>query len=230
MILLLSCPKCRTSLQVDAALAGKQDECTNCGQWFVVGQAGAELPVVEPEGVLVAAGGDHASKMVKSMERPTLAGEATRLKKGLEAEGLGRFVKGELPPGASFQRRKCAACGSPMVVSHGVNHILDSLLPLGSTVYWECGRCGKEIKVQSPWRLFLIVLATPLLAVWWFLFTESTRSHDENAAWWQKAAENLAPHDSKGTFWYILFLLLFALAPLALIRELIVRLRYPRLL
>jgi hypothetical protein len=103
-------------------------------------------------------------------------------------------------------------------------------MPLGSTVYWECGRCGREIKVQSPWRLFLIVLATPLLAVWWFLFTESTRSHDENAAWWQKAAETLAPHDSKGTFWYILFLMLFALAPLALIRELIVRLRHPRIL
>jgi hypothetical protein len=135
-----------------------------------------------------------------------------------------------MPAGASFQRRKCAKCGSPMAISHGDNHFLDFLLPLGGTVYWQCERCGNEVKMQSPLRIVLMLLASPLIVVWWFVFTESSRQHDANAAWWIKALEDLAPNDSKGSFWYIFFLLLFALAPLALIREVIVRLRYPRIL
>jgi len=229
MKLLLSCPKCEKSLQVDAALSGSQTDCPDCGQRFIVGQAGSQLPVVEPQAIVAPSHMDarHAA------ERPAAAtarGEATNLKRGMEAETKGRFVKGPMPPGARFQRRRCAKCGSPMSISHGENHFLDFLMPLGHTVYWSCERCGNEVKVQSLWRIILMFLASPLIVVWWFVFTESSRPHDANAPWWIKALEDLAPHDSKGSFWYIFFLLLLALAPLALIREVIIRLRYPRIL
>lgn len=232
MNLLLSCPKCGKSLQVDEALSGERSECPDCGQWFIVGRAGAGLPVVHPHAI--AASPAEAGPALPSKKTPAnppkARGEAGELRRGMDAETRGIYTKGPVPEGASYRRRKCAHCGSPMSISHGENRVLDFLLPLGSTIYWECERCGKEIKVQSPWRLCLLLLASPLLVGWWFVFTESSKPHDDSAPWWIKSIESFAPHDSKGSFWYILFLLLFALAPLALIREVIVRLRYPRIL
>jgi len=230
MKLLLSCPKCDKSLQVDAALSGSQTECSGCGQLFIVGQAGSQLPVVEPRAIIAQSAMDAPASAERKPEFPRGQGEAAELKRGMEAETKGRYVRGTMPAGARYQRRKCAKCGSPMSISHGENHFLDFLLPLGSTVYWGCERCGHEVKVQSPRRIILMLLLSPLILLWWFVFTESSRHHDDSAAWWIKALEDYAPHDSKGSFWYILFLLLFALAPLALIREVIIRLRYPRIL
>lgn len=230
MILLLSCPKCAKSVQVDEALSGKQTECPDCGQWFIVGPPGSRLPVVKPHAIVAPSDKPAGSSGVEADIPRKQQGEACDLKRGMEAEIRGMYVRGTIPPGASFRRRKCANCGSPMSISHGENHFLDFLLPLGSTVFWECARCGKEIKLQSPWRIFLMLLASPLIVGWWLVFTESSRQHDANAAWWMKVAEDFAPNDSKGSFWYILFLFLFALPPLALIREVIVRLRYPRIL
>ncbi|HEY2574460.1 MAG TPA: hypothetical protein VGH65_10330 [Verrucomicrobiaceae bacterium] len=232
MNLLLSCPKCGKSLQVDEALSGERSECPDCGQWFIVGRAGAGLPVVTPHAIVSPAAkveSEPESRKIPALS-PKAGGEARELRRGMDAETRGIYTKGPVPPGASYRRRKCAHCGSPMSISHGDNHFLDFLLPLGSTVYWECERCGKEIKVQSFWRVCLLLLLSPLLVGWWFVFTESSKHHDAGAPWWMKAVEDFAPHDSKGSFWYILFLLLFALAPLALIREVIVRLRYPRIL
>jgi hypothetical protein len=225
MTFLLSCPKCERSIEIDAAFSGKRTECPDCGQWFIVGPAGSQLPVVEPRAIVPS----DAKGEPTAMSSKSPPGRHS-LHRGMDAGPRGRLVRGTMPAGASFQRRKCAKCGSAMAVSHGENHVLDFLLPLGSTIYWECERCGKEIKVQSPWRIFLMLLASPLIVVWWIAFTESSRHHDASAAWWKRAAEDFAAHDSKGSFWYILFLLLFAMAPLALIREVIVRLRYPRML
>lgn len=222
MTLLLSCPKCEKSLQVDAALCGSRMECSGCGQLFIVGEAGAGLPVVEPQAIVAPAAIDAPAPG----ERSAAQGPA----RGIAPEVKGRLVRGTMPAGASFKRRKCAKCASSMSISHGDNHFLDFLLPLGGTVYWQCERCGNEVKMQSPLRIVLMLLASPLIVVWWFVFTESSRQHDANAAWWIKALEDLAPQDSKGSFWYIFFLMLFALPPLALIREVIVRLRYPRIL
>ena len=230
MKFLLSCPKCGKSMQVDAALSGSQTECPDCGQWFIVGQAGSHLPVVEPQAIIAPSAMDARPVAERTAPFPRGQGEACDLKRGMDAETKGRLVRGTMPAGASFKRRKCAKCGSSMSISHGENHFLDFLLPLGGTVYWQCERCGNEVKMQSPLRILLMLLLSPLIVGWWFVFTESSRPHDANAAWWIKATEDFAPHDSKGSFWYILFLLLFALAPLALIREVIVRLRYPRIL
>lgn len=186
MNFLLSCPKCKKSLEVAATLAGSQSECPDCGQWFIVGEAGARLPVVQPQALVEGRKGPFAGQTAGTFA--TSAGTGSR-------------------------RRRCAACGSSMSITHGESHVLDFLLPLGHTVFWVCERCGKEIKVQSPWRIFLMALASPLLVVWWIVFTESSRHHGADAAWWQKAVEEFAPHDSKGSFWYILFLFLFPSRP-----------------
>lgn len=230
MKLLLSCPKCEKSLEVEATLSGSRTECAGCGQWFIVGQAGAQLPVVEPKAVLAPSDGGRPASVQGPEATPKGRAEPRDPPRAMGMETKGRLVRGPMPAGASFQRRKCAKCGSPMLISHGENRLLDFFLPLGNTVYWECERCGNEVKVQSPWRIVLLLLLSPLLLGWWFVFTESSRQHDANAPWWIRALEDLAPQDSKGSFWYIFFLVLFALAPLALIREVIVRLRYPRIL
>ena len=178
MKLLLSCPKCEKSLQVDAALSGSQTDCPDCGQRFIVGQAGSQLPVVEPQAIIGPSAMDAQPSAERTAAFPKRQGEAHDLKRGMEAETKGRFIRGTMPAGASFQRRKCAECGSPMSISHGENHFLDFLLPLGNAVYWGCERCGNEVKLQSPRRIFLMLLASPLIIVWWFVFTESSRQHD----------------------------------------------------
>jgi hypothetical protein len=228
MTMLLACPKCNASIKTEEGLVGSQLECNHCGQWLVVGEVGAGLPVVHPHAVVA----DSADKLpVRGDALPlpgALAGVANS-GKGTEERPRGRFVKGPVAADADWKRRKCAICGSAMSVSRGESHILDFFVPVGCTLCWECERCGKEVNVQSRTRILLLVLASPLLVAWWLVFAESSIHHEPTAAWWKRAAEDLAAKDSKGAFWFILLLLLFAMAPFTLVREAIVRLRYPRI-
>jgi hypothetical protein len=117
-----------------------------------------------------------------------------------------------------------------MTTSFGGEGFVDFLLPIGNTTCWQCERCGKEIKIQSSQRIFLLVILTPLLALWWIILNESLHDHGPDAPWWIRALEDFAPTDSKGRFvYFILFLLLALIPPLTLARELFVRLRYPRI-
>ena len=214
MDILLTCPKCQEPQQLDASMVGRRGECAKCGQWFIVGQVSADLPVVSPHALVGEAGAADTTRAVDHRNH---------------SPGRGKFVSGNLPANAAWQRRRCAVCGSPMSMSHGESKVLDFFVPVGSTLCWECERCGKEVNVQSPKRLLLMLFATPLLVAWWMVFSESSVHHDPSAAWWKRAAEAIAPHDSKGSFWFILFLLIFALAPLTLIREMFIRMRYRRI-
>ena len=102
------------------------------------------------------------------------------------------------------------------------------MLGLSDVTEWHCQKCGKEIKIAGPRRLLVALLGCPLIILWWVLFSRTSPFADPQPSWWLELIDQASPKTSTGAFWYIAFLLLFALAPLELLRQFVIRVRNPR--
>ncbi len=109
----------------------------------------------------------------------------------------------EIPIGGRPLRR-CAKCGATMAMHLCENMYLNGVIPSGKRMHFRCGMCGKQIKIRSLWRLCLIFLGCPIFVLmFWALYPFKE-------------------------IYYLIFVLLLAMYPLALLSEFFTRIRYPR--
>jgi hypothetical protein len=99
--------------------------------------------------------------------------------------------------------RKCAKCGSVMALSRVEKMFLNGLIPSGKSLYFRCQNCGKVIKVRSLWRNLLALPGCFLFPIFCAVFASSPN--------------------------WLLGLLAACLGfyPFMLLREIVVRTRYP---
>jgi hypothetical protein len=111
----------------------------------------------------------------------------------------------EIHPASRFRGpiRKCAKCGSEMDILRVENMLLNGLIPTGKRLYFHCQKCGKEIKVRSLWRNLLAVPGCLLFVIFFALFA--------NTLDWRVG----------------IFAALLGFYLLALLFEIVTRIRYP---
>jgi hypothetical protein len=141
----------------------------------------------------------------------------------------GAFVKGlppaPLPADTSVPNiqideqptRRCAKCGSVMTMVLCEHVFINGLIASGKRMHFRCTACGKEIKLRSWGRLCLIALVCPFCFFMMFLAFYSMLSDPERA------------FSSFLSIVVLCFMLVLSVYPLALLSEIITRLRYKRL-
>jgi hypothetical protein len=220
-------------LQIEARFIGNRAECPQCGQWFIAGKGGPELPVVEPRVVGMGPAEFSEVPLALLVEKGVQAADEVRSGKPETGQKWVSFppalksIPGSETAQGGEESRKCAACNSSMHVAYGEDNVME--LP-GSKTCWMCDRCGKEIKLRNLKRILVLVALTPLLFLWCFVFFEAHRHHGAGTALWLQGMEEFALDGSKKRVaYYVLFLVLTILAPLALLQEVIIRLRYSKI-
>jgi hypothetical protein len=99
--------------------------------------------------------------------------------------------------------RQCAKCGSAMTLYLVENMFINGLIPSGKRFYFQCGSCGKQIKLRSLWRNLLAIPGCFFFVMLLALFVSSPN------------------------WWVGIFTAALALYPLTLLFEIVRRIRYP---
>jgi predicted RNA-binding Zn-ribbon protein involved in translation (DUF1610 family) len=110
-----------------------------------------------------------------------------------------------LASGLQGTLRRCAQCGSVMVLFRAENVYFKMIIPAGKRLYFQCVACGKVITVRSLWRILLAIPGCCLFLICAAVFTSFPN-------------------------WYVgIVTALLAFYPLAVLFEIVTRLRYPSL-